>query len=133
YTTLFRSAGRPRTGRQGSDADGCGGSEMVTLEMALEHLRLTPGEGSPDPVSQDVQTKLTAARAIVLDYIDRPDEDFDDDVVVDAAILWQLGELYRWRGDDDSAPPDREPGQLAPMVRALLARRRDPVVSAGEE
>jgi hypothetical protein len=54
----------------------------------------------------------------------------EDDPIVQAAILLELGELWRFRGDDtdaQSAGQDaRELGQLSPTITNLLRRYRDP-------
>ena len=48
---------------------------------------------------------------------------------VQAAILLQLGELYRFRGDDEGKA-DREPaGSLSPMIEGILRRYRDPALA----
>ena len=52
----------------------------------------------------------------------------EDDPIVQAAILLQLGELWRFRGDDvkDTTDEDLTIGQLSPIVTNLLRRYRDP-------
>jgi len=47
---------------------------------------------------------------------------------VRAAILVQLGELYRNRGDELEARPEAPTG-LSPTVMSLLMRYRDPGVA----
>ena len=108
--------------------------DLVTLEQARAHLRL----GSTTPLGyDDVQDKLHQATMVVLGYLDRADDDWTAEMAawtidtvpreVQAAILLQLGELYRFRGDDEvNIAPYRERGYLAPGVTALLHRLRDP-------
>lgn len=109
--------------------------DLISLPYAKKHLRITGSEED-----EDLRTKLAQAQAIVLDYIARPDEDWEDEIEawtqttvpmnVQAAILYQFGELYRFRGDDaESEQPKRPDGRLSPYVEALLKRYRDPVVS----
>lgn len=108
-------------------------ADLVTLDQAKKHLRLT---GSDD--DDDLRLKLLAAQAIIVDYLTSTDEDWTatiaawtDETVpeyVRASILLQFGELYRFRGDDIDQPV-RDPGTLSPTIRALLARARTPVFS----
>lgn len=108
--------------------------DLVTLEQARAHLRL----GTVPPLGyDDVADKLLQATAVVWSYLTRPDDDWQAEMAawtldtvpreVQAAILLQLGELYRFRGDDEvNIAPHREHGYLAPGVTALLHRLRDP-------
>jgi len=110
--------------------------DLVSLTAVKAHLRLT-GMTLDSATSADLVLKIQQATAIVLDYIARPDDDWiaeieawTEDTVppsVQAAILLQVGELYRFRGDEE--PPKREHGFLAPHIVALLHRFRDPAVS----
>lgn len=118
--------------------------------MARRHLRLaeTSPTGSPigSPVTaedQDLQLKIDHATEIVLDYIARPaDADWtaemsawDDGSVpgsIQAAILMQLGELWRYRGDDAASEQGSTLStgdDLSPMVKNLLKRFRDSVLA----
>lgn len=113
-------------------------ADLVTLDQARKHLRLT---GSYE--DDDLQMKLTQAQAIVLDHVNQRRSDGDlwaaeiaswtEETVprqVQAAILIQLGELYRYRGDDASDDNARRAsGFLVPAVVSLLNRLRDPAVS----
>lgn len=111
---------------------------LVTLAEAKTHLRITTPPG--DPGDTDITAKLTAAEAIVFDYINTTatwrttSATWDATTlpqVVRAAILIQLGELSRFRGDEvDGDSPTRTDGEdLSPRVRELLRRQRDPVVA----
>ena len=109
-------------------------ADLITLNQARLHLKL-------DVSDADLSLKLEQAEAIVLNYIERSDDDgwtaeiaaWTDETVprpVQAAILLQLGELFRFRGDDAAQDvPKREHGFLAPGIVALLHRYRDPVVA----
>lgn len=111
---------------------------LVTINEGLAHLRLSD-PGSPE--DSDLQAKLEAAEAIVLNYIERTDDpDWSDEIAswddttvpktIKAAILMEFGELYRLRGDDE--PPDqpkRDHGFLSPIVTSLLHRYRDPALA----
>ena len=123
---------------------------IVTLDEAKRHLRLPPTTGSPagSPLADDeldLQAKIDAAEALVLDYVAQRRTDVASPLWVDqvlawdattvppvvkAAVLIQVGELYRFRGDDVAAEtPGRAPGTLAPFVVALLHRYRDPALA----
>jgi len=109
--------------------------ELVTLEDARRHLRLPTLAATPDE-DEDLRMKVYTATAVVLDYLARPtDLTWTAEMaawtidtvprVVQAAILVQLGELYRFRGDDAGTTPTPEHGFLSPLVTALLHRYRD--------
>ena len=100
----------------------------------MTHLRLGPVTAIGH---DDVHAKLEQATAIIVTYLDRGDADWRTEMEawtvdtvpreVQAAVLVQLGELYRFRGDDEAgAVPARERGYLAAGVTALLHRLRDP-------
>ena len=109
---------------------------LVTVAEAIAHLRLLP----TDVDDADLQQKLTAAEAIILDYLNitagmavviagwtpetLPGQ-------VRSAILLELGELYRFRGDDvsdENAP--RDPNfDLSPVIVGLLRRVVAPVIA----
>lgn len=107
--------------------------DVVTLEDAKAHLRITS-----DQDDFDLSEKLLDATQIVIDYLTRRDatwnatmEAWTADTVprsVRAAILVQLGELTRKRGDDPTLEPVTPVG-LSPTVMALLMRYRDPGVA----
>jgi hypothetical protein len=110
---------------------------LVTLDQAKLHLKI-PGTDN----DADVQLKLDHAEALILDYIGSTDtwrttvagwlaDPATAPPVVLAAILCQLGELERFRGDDppDGGPLRDGPEDLSPMVRELLRRTRDPVLA----
>ena len=107
---------------------------LVTLEQTQRHLHLPITEDDPD-----LQDKIDQATDLILQYLERPsDADWtatlatwgdtaDTPGPVVAAILVQTGELYRWRGDDNT---DARPTQdLSPLVRAYLGRYKDPVLA----
>lgn len=115
---------------------------LVTLAQAKAHLRIATPPGHVDDPA--VQLKLDGAEAAVLRYVgkeplgaaivaewtDDP-ESTDPDAI--AAILLQLGELWRFRGDDPGgviSSPGRDPNsELSPQVTALLRRFATPVIS----
>jgi hypothetical protein len=106
---------------------------LIDLEVAKDHLNVT------DPRHDlRIERMVTQAQAIVLEYIARSSDtawtatiaawtEVTVPPVVQAAILLQLGELYRYRGDDEM--PKRDEGDLAPGVKSLLRRYRDPVIA----
>ncbi len=101
----------------------------VTLAQAAAHLRIEANlPGSPQTPDPDLVLKLAQAEAVVLDYIknDAP----DNSPVINAAILLQLGELWRFRGDDlESQNAKQTSGDLSPVVTNLLRRWRDPALA----
>ncbi len=106
---------------------------LVTLAQAKRQLQIWTDISSPlDEVDLDITDKLAEAESIIIDYLkDRADESWDEDTVpgfVRSAVLQQLTELYRFRGDDTEGPK-YEDGQLSPTVTNLLRRRRDPALA----
>lgn len=111
---------------------------IVTPEQAVAHLRIPIALGltPPDPAEADLRLKLAAAEAIILDYL-KPKTGVDvptyqGDPLVQAAILIELGELYRFRGDDpenQGSDQDPERGELSPMITNILRRYRDPAIA----
>jgi hypothetical protein len=100
----------------------------VDLVAVKRHLQLPAADADPD-TDADLGAKLAQAEAIILDYLkaaERPSTGAAA-AIVDAAVLLQVGELWRFRGDDpssDSAPTT--PGDLHPTITNLLRRLRDP-------
>lgn len=116
-------------------------AQFVTLAQAKTHLRIATAPGHPD--DGDVQEKLDAAEAAILRYVERSPAgatlvagwvtDLDAPADLRAAVLLQLGELWRFRGDDPASAalmPMREAGtDFAPGVAGLLRRFGDPVLA----
>jgi hypothetical protein len=109
---------------------------LVTLTQAKGHLRLTTPDGHPSDA--DLQLKVDAAIAWVQRYVGRSAagvaasaEWVDTDSTppdVQAAILIQLGQFDRFRGDDlDGATPALDVQDAPPVVVSLLRRFCDPV------
>lgn len=107
---------------------------LVPLDQAAAHLRIAFDVATPDP---DLTLKAAQAEAIILAYC--ATTTYWRDLVstwntttappaVIAAILLELGELWRFRGDDPEAPPRWEGTDLHPAIIGLLRRARDPVV-----
>ena len=106
---------------------------LIDLDVAKDHLNVTDAR-----FDQRIERMTKQATAIVLEYIGRSSDtawtatiaawtEATVPDVVQAAILLQLGELYRYRGDDEL--PKRDEGDLAPGVKSLLRRWRDPVIA----
>lgn len=115
--------------------------DIVTLEQAQDHLSLPEGQGETD-----LQLKIDAATQLVCEYIaDRQPEDVDWVAEIESwdvgspeapkiivmAILTQVGEFYRFRGDDMATdrPPTGDGSDLSPMVKRLLHRYRSPSIA----
>lgn len=111
--------------------------EIVTLAQVKQHLRL----GSSTAEDADLTLKLAQAHALVLDYVDRPSDTdwhaglllWDDETApkaIQAAILRQVGDLVRFRGDDDDPSEGKVDGtDLSPRVKQLLRMYRRPVLA----
>jgi hypothetical protein len=100
----------------------------VDLVAVKRHLQLDATDPGDADTDADLSAKLAQAEAIILDYLKadtRP-----DNAIVDACVLLQVGELWRFRGDDpnaDSAPSTS--GDLHPTITNLLRRLRDPALA----
>lgn len=102
------------------------GDWYVSLDVAKNHLNVV---GTFD--DEILEVYLDAAHRIILDRLERATTDSDllvtmeawDDVTapgpVKAAVLVQLGELYRFRGDD-TIEIAAEPGRLSNRVERFL-------------
>lgn len=114
---------------------------LITLAQAKMHLRIdVPTTPTPDPGDADIEMKMLAAEAIVLDYlgvasVSPPQwtDETDCPPLVQAAILMQLAELYRFRGDDPgtivNSPAREAAGSLSPVIEGMLRRYRDPALA----
>jgi len=110
---------------------------IVTVDQAVQHLRLPMplGQVPPDPMELELSAKLDAAEAIILDYLEYPDQALWSDLqktLVSACILLELAELWRFRGDDpegQGSDQDPERGQLSPTITNLLRRMRTPALA----
>ena len=109
---------------------------IISLDTAKAHLRIASASG--DTEDDDIQRKLEMAEFIVLDYLETEDgsppawtDETDTPKVVQAAMLYTLAELYRFRGDDQEGQgPKREmAGSLSPFAEGLLRRYRESVVA----
>jgi hypothetical protein len=114
---------------------------LVEKADATQHLRLTVAEGHPLAVELD--RKLAAAEAAILDYVGRNEpgttlvQAWTSPAAtpsnVQAAVLIVLGELWRFHGDDPGAAgtmPARDPlTDFQPAVLGLLRRFTDPVLA----
>jgi len=109
---------------------------LVTYDTAADHLRL--GDLKTDPeVESSVTRYLAQAEGLVRTHIklhlwetpptwdDTTDPATDRDfAIVQAGILTVLGNLWRFRGDDETSAAGN--GPLTPRVAELLSQLRDP-------
>ena len=131
---------------------------LIRWEQAVEHLRLTIPDASPltSGLESDIRLKIEIAEEMVLSYVNqRIGEDASSEWAgevalwntdlsgtspsaslpvpyrVQGAVLIQLAELNRYRGDDhDSDTARREIGAtLHPRAVACLYRMRDPAIA----
>lgn len=101
---------------------------LITYEQAVAHLK-QQGVLDVSPADADLTLKVQQASAIVLVHLKRPaewdvDSDPSDDpefAIVQAAVLKVLGNLYRFRGDDEKAA-----APVSEDVVAMLSMLRDP-------
>lgn len=101
---------------------------LVTYDAAVRHLRQS-GVLDVSPEDADLAMKVEQASAIVLVHLKRPGEwSVDSDpaedpefAIVQAAVLKVLGNLYRFRGDDEKAS-----APISDDVIAMLSILRDP-------
>ena len=107
---------------------------LVTYDTAADHLKL--GDLKTDPETQTAVLRyLAEAQGLVLRHIkfiqrdppwtDATDPAVDGDfAIVQAAILTVLGNVWRFRGDDETSAAGN--GPLTPRVAELLSQLRDP-------
>jgi hypothetical protein len=100
---------------------------FVTLAQAKTHLLIdTPADDPGDPAIQDL---IDRATAIILDYLKNP-APAEPDLVISQAILLELAELDRFRGDDsDTDRQSLTDGDLSPVITNLLRRKRIPAMA----
>ena len=116
---------------------------LITFAQATAQVRRGDlVEGSPlDAEAADLVQKMAAAEAIILDYLKVTTATgsppaWDETTVpevVRAAVLLQLAELYRFRGDQpgsiESGPDRGTSGSLSPVIEGLLRRYRNPALA----
>ena len=110
---------------------------LITIAQAKAHLRIDTDSLVPsDTADADLLLKMAQAEHLVLDYLKTPmtsppywTDETDVPPLVQAAILYQLGELYRFRGDDSGKADRATDGSLAPIVEGMLRRYRDPALA----
>lgn len=104
---------------------------LITYAAAVRHLNQT-GVLDGSPADEDLELKIEQASAQVVIYLKRPGEwDIDtlpaDDpefAIVQAAVLKVLGNLYRFRGDDEEGV-----APISPDVKLMLDPLRDPTLA----
>lgn len=106
---------------------------LVTLAQAKRHLRIETETTDPlSPEDEDLTLKVAQAEAVVLDYLGGAGDAWTAETVpleVQAALFYQLGELWRFRGDDaEYYDAHHELGGLSRFVMNLLRRHRDPTL-----
>lgn len=114
----------------------------ITLQQAKSHLRVSWAAG--DPREQDLELKCAAAEAAIFQYVERNEPGRTTAATwvtpssthpsVQAAVLIELGELWRYRGDDSDFAGERQSrsgpdAPLAPAIVGLLKLFTDPVVA----
>ena len=101
---------------------------LVTYDDAVRHLK-QDGVLDGSPADADLTLKIEQASALVLIHLKRPAEwtvdsiaaDDPEFAIVQAAVFRVLGNLYRFRGDDDGAP-----APIDDAVVSMLSMLRDP-------
>ena len=121
---------------------------VVTLDQARAHLNMPASVGSPiDPVDADLQLKIDAATQLVCEHLgDRNPADpawiaeieswgvagspvVAPPALIQAAVLFQFGELVRFRGDDAEGPIRDPYSHLSRFVEGILRRYHDPTLA----
>lgn len=113
-------------------------AQLVTMAQAKAQLKITTPDG--DPGDADLLMKLEQAEAIILNRINaapywRPITATWTAATVPrdahAAILRELVELSRFRGDDPAnvGPDSTKDGELTTLIRMLLVRYCDQVIA----
>lgn len=96
---------------------------LVTLLEAKRHLRLDGDIESPlSETYQEAESKILQASHIVMDYIKRPADEWDDvsaPPLIKAAVLLVMNVLYDHPEDDP----------ITVGVRSILHRYRDPALA----
>lgn len=104
---------------------------LITYAAAVAHLRQS-GVLDVSPADADLTLKIEQASALVLVHLKRPAEwDADSDpaddpefAIVQAAVLKVLGNLYRFRGDDEKSV-----SPVSEDVVSMLSMLRDPSIA----
>jgi hypothetical protein len=112
---------------------------LVTLQQAKDYLRTGTPAGHPDDAA--LTTALAAAEYVIREYLSPTPADaaivagWDETSappIVPQMILFQIGEYWRFRGDDlEGGGPrrDLDRGDLHPLVVGALRRLRTPVIA----
>lgn len=101
---------------------------LITYEQAVSHLKQN-GVLDVSPADADLTLKIEQASAMVTVHLKRQGEwsvdaipeDDPEFAIVQAAVLKVLGNLYRFRGDDDKTP-----NPVDDSVVSMLSMLRDP-------
>ena len=103
------------------------GPDLVTLDTAKVHLRITDSDHDPD-----ITQKVSAASATIRDYLkSRNDPTWTPDTVppwIQAAVLLLLTEFYEHRGDEFGPRGDHD-DRLWAAIAELCRRSRDPALA----
>jgi hypothetical protein len=121
---------------------------LITFDLATGHLRRTIAASSPpSPEETDLRLKIEQAEEIVIGYVnqrlidgdiwaasveawDVASETYPPPARVQAAVLVQLSELDRFRGDDVMGEPMRDAGMtIHPRAAGYLYPLRDPAMA----
>ena len=96
----------------------------VDLAAVKRHLQIPATDTDPDG-DADLTLKLAQAEAIILDYIKATANPPTGAAatIVDAAVLLQVGELWRFRGDDRAGAKDVHCKLRRRPSRESLSRR----------
>lgn len=100
--------------------------KLVTLEAVKRRQRIWH-----DDDDADLDSMITQASDIILDYITKPETDWTDQTappLIQAAVLYQVGLMWADRGDTEPvyAPAD---GYLDRRITSILHRYRKPIMA----
>lgn len=102
---------------------------LVTVDQVNLALRLDLIDG--DERIPDIELKISQAEDVVLDYLKKPDADWDEDTVpprVNAAVLMVIQSLLDEANTGGLLPGIGSGDPKNPVV-ALLYRLRDPAIA----
>jgi hypothetical protein len=114
---------------------------FITMQQARSHLGITEQADADTAAldNADLLFKMEQAQESILTFLQSSDawvdayDEWTEDTVprrVQAAILYRLGELYRFHGDDEPQyVPKWEFGTMAAYLQVLLRDLSDPAIA----
>ena len=102
---------------------------LITYDEAIAHTRLSiPAASPPSEAENDLRLKMIMAESLVRVHLKCVPDDEEELDLVRAAVLKVLGNLYRFRGDDESTFGRGTPDPISSDVVQLLNMLRKPAL-----